>query len=339
MILSPGVLIVKLPKIGLKICILLAAATTFLAPPARAADEGSNIPYRLIVGFPPGGALDTLARILAEQLHSSLKEPVLVENRPGASSRISIDYVKMAKADGRTILLAGTPAFVLFPLTYSNLDYDVNRDFVPLAHLTDVPNAVFAGASQPYKTIPDYVAWVKKNPTQSAVGMTNLGGVLHFSVLQMSQQIGVPLEPVTYKGGAPLATDVIGGHIPLGTDALASLLELHRAGKLRILGIGGTKRISWLPDIPTISEMGVSGFNNASPAYGAFVPAGTPPDAVKKLEAAMLSALQNGSVRERLEQIGLSPTGLPGAALKKSMDDERAYWVPIVKQSGFRALD
>lgn len=304
-----------------------------------AAHADNNAPIRLIIGVPPGGALDNLSRSLAEDLRTTLKEPVLVESRPGASTRISIEAVKTARPDGRTILIGATPPFVLFPMTYARLNYDVDKDFIPLAHLANVPSVISAGADQPFKTLPEYVAWVKKNPAGGSVGLTNLGGGLHFSVLQLSKAIGVPLSPVTYKGGAPLATDIIGNHVPMGTDALASQLELHRAGKLRVLGVAGTKRLSWLPDVPTIKESGYDAFDRANASYAAFVPAGTPKEVVAKLEAALLAAMRNPKVRGQIDRSGLEPTGLPGAELKRMMDEDRAYWRPIVKASGFKSED
>jgi len=304
-----------------------------------AAHADSNAPIRLVIGFPPGGALDNLARSLAEDLRTTLKESVLVENRPGASTRISIEAVKAARPDGRTILLGATPPFVLFPMTYARLNYDVEKDFIPIAHLANVPSVLSAGAGQPFKTLAEYVAWVRKNPAGASVGLTNLGGGLHFSVLQLSKAIGVPLAPVTYKGGAPLATDIIGGHVPLAADALASQLELHRAGKLRILGVAGTRRLSWLPDVPTIKESGYDAFDRANAAYAAFVPAGTPKDVAAKLEAALLAAMRNPQVRAQVDRMGLEATGLPGAEVTRIMSEDRAYWRPIVKASGFRSED
>ena len=314
---------------------LLLGASITLAGAAAHADA----PIRLVIGFPPGGALDSLARSLAEDLRTTLKEPVLVENRPGASTRISIEAVKAARPDGRTILLGSTPPFVLFPMTYARLNYDVDKDFIPVAHLAIVPSVLSAGADQPFKTVPEYVAWVRKNPAGASVGLTNLGGGLHFSVLQLSKAIGVPLAPVTYKGGAPLATDIVGGHVPLSADALASQLELHRAGKLRVLGVAGTRRLSWLPDVPTIKESGYDAFDRANAAYAAFVPAGTPKDVAAKLEAALLAAMRNPQVRAQVDRMGLEPTGLPGAEVTRIMNEDRAYWRPIVKASGFRSED
>lgn len=314
---------------------LLLGASITLAGAAAHADA----PIRLVIGFPPGGALDSLARSLAEDMRTTLKEPVLVENRPGASTRISIEAVKAARPDGRTILLGSTPPFVLFPMTYARLNYDVDKDFLPVAHLAIVPSVLSAGAGQPFKTVPEYVAWIKKNPAGASVGLTNLGGGLHFSVLQLSKAIGVPLAPVTYKGGAPLATDLVGGHVPLSADALASQLELHRAGKLRVLGVAGTRRLSWLPDVPTIKESGYDAFDRANAAYAAFVPAGTPKDVAARLEAALLAAMRNPQVRAQVDRMGLEPTGLPGAEVTRIMNEDRAYWRPIVKASGFRSED
>ena len=304
-----------------------------------AAHADNNAPIRLIIGVPPGGALDNLARSLAEDLRTTLKEPVLVESRPGASTRISIEAVKTARPDGRTILIGATPPFVLFPMTYARLNYDAEKDFIPIAHLAYVPSVISAGANQPFKTIPEYVAWLKKNPGGGSMGLTNLGGGLHFSVLQLSKAIGVPLAPVTYRGGAPLATDIVGAHVPVGTDALASQLELHRSGKLRILGVAGTRRLSWLPDVPTIKESGYDAFDRANAAYAAFVPAGTPKDVVAKLETALLAAMRNPQVRGQVDRMGLEPTGLPGADLKRIMAEDRAYWRPIVQASGFKNED
>ncbi|WPH23592.1 tripartite tricarboxylate transporter substrate-binding protein [Variovorax paradoxus] len=314
--------------------LLLGASIVLIGAAAHA-----DAPIRLVIGFPPGGALDSLARSLAEDLRTTLKEPVLVENRPGASTRISIEAVKAARPDGRTILLGSTPPFVLFPMTYARLNYDVDKDFIPVAHLAIVPSVLSAGAGQPFKTVPEYVAWIRKNPAGASVGLTNLGGGLHFSVLQLSKAIGVPLAPVTYKGGAPLATDLVGGHIPLSADALASQLELHRAGKLRVLGVAGTRRLSWLPDVPTIKESGYDAFDRANAAYAAFVPAGTPKDVAARLEAALLAAMRNPQVRAQIDRMGLEPTGLPGAEVTRIMNEDRAYWRPIVKASGFRSED
>lgn len=175
----------------------LACAHAQSNPPGGASTE----PLKLVVGFPPGGALDALARALAEQLRKSTGQTVLIDNRPGASSRLAIDYVKRAPPDGNTVLLSSSAPFVIFPMTYKKVNYDVERDFIPVAHLVEFPSVIFTSAAKPYKTLPQYVEWVKSHPGDGWVGLSSLGGGLHFSVLAMAKEIGVPLNPVPYKGG------------------------------------------------------------------------------------------------------------------------------------------
>jgi tripartite-type tricarboxylate transporter receptor subunit TctC len=296
-------------------------------------------PLRIVVGFPPGGALDMLARAVAEQLRAAGEEQVLVENKPGASTRASIDYVRTAAPNGRTVLLSSNAPLVIFPMTYRSLNYDVDRDFIPVAHLAEVPTVISAAADRPYRSLRDYITWVREDPTRGSVGLTSLGGLLHFSVLGMARELGITLTPVPYKGGAPLVTDLVGGHVPLSTDALASQLELHRSGKVRILAVSGTKRVTALPDVPTVREAGVSAFDHANAAYGAYVPAGTPPDVVHKLESALMTAMQSPQVKEAVNRGGLVATGLPGKDLRRMLEEERRFWRPIVQASGFRSED
>jgi tripartite-type tricarboxylate transporter receptor subunit TctC len=319
----------------------IAAIAGVAAGPAQAAQAsaGGNNPLRLVVGFAPGGALDTLARVLAEQLRLGGEEQVIVDNRPGAATRISIEYVKRSPPNGRTVLLSSHAPLVIFPMTYRQLDYDVDRDFIPVAHLAEVPVVISAGADRPYKTLQEYVDWVRANPSQGSVGLTSLGGLLHFAVLGMSKSIGVPLNPVAYRGGAPLVTDLIGGHVPLATDALASQLELHRGGKVRILAVSGTRRNPSLPDVPTAREAGIAAFEHAGASYSGFVPAGTSAEVVQRLERAFVAAMQQPQVRAAMTRAGMEATGLPGAAVSRALNTEREFWRPLVQASGFRSED
>jgi tripartite-type tricarboxylate transporter receptor subunit TctC len=312
-----------------------AAQAQTQAPVAAAGVQ----PLRLVVGFPAGGALDMLARALAEQLRLAGEDPVIVENRPGASTRISIEHVKRSAPNGRTVLLSSNAPLILFPMTYRQLAYDVDRDFIPVAHLAEVPTVISAGADRPYRTLQDYVRWVRANPAQGSVGLTNLGGFLHFATLGMAKGVGVELTPVPYKGGAPLVADLVGGHIPLSTDALASQLELHRAGKVRILAVSGTRRNASLPEVPTAREAGVDAFDHANASYSAFVPAGTPAEVVQRLERAFVAAMQRPEVRSQMTRAGLEATGLPGAAVSRALSAEREFWRPLVQASGFRSED
>lgn len=280
-----------------------------------------------------------LARAVAEHLRAAGQEQVLVENKPGASTRISIDYVRTAAPNGRTVLLSSNAPLVIFPMTYRSLNYDVDRDFVAVAHLAEVPTVISAAADRPYRSLRDYIAWARENPARADVGLTSLGGTLHFAVLGMARELGVPLTPVPYKGGAPLVTDLVGGHVSLSTDALASQLELHRSGRVRIVAVSGTKRLAALPDVPTAREAGVNAFDHANAAYGAYVPAGTPPEVVRKLEAALIAAVRSPQVKDALNRGGLETTGLPGKDLGRMLEEERRIWRPIVQASGFRSED
>jgi tripartite-type tricarboxylate transporter receptor subunit TctC len=198
---------------------------------------------------------------------------------------------------------------------------------------------ISAGADRPYKTLQEYVDWVRANPSQAGVGLTSLGGLLHFAVLGMGKSIGVALNPVPYRGGAPLVTELIGGHVPLATDALASQLELHRGGKLRILAVSGTRRNPSLPDVPTAHEAGVDAFEHAGASYSAFVPAGTPAEVVQRLEHAFVDAMQQPQVRAVMTRAGMEATGRPGAAVSRALNTEREFWRPLVQASGFRSED
>jgi tripartite-type tricarboxylate transporter receptor subunit TctC len=314
---------------------LLALVAAFALPVSAA----PAAPLRIVVGFAPGGALDMLARAMAEQLRAAGEEQVLVENKPGASTRISIDYVRTAAPNGRTVLLSSNAPLVIFPMTYRSLNYDVDRDFIAVAHLAEVPTVVSAGADRPYRSLPEYIAWARAHPTQANVGLTSLGGALHFAVIGMGRELGLPLMPIPYKGGAPLVTDLVGGQVSLSTDALASQLELHRSGKLRILAVSGLTRNAALPEVPTVHEAGIKAFDHANAAYGAYVPTGTPPDVVRKLESALIAAMRSPQVKEVLGRAGLGATGLPGKDLHRVLDEERHFWRPIVQASGFRSED
>jgi tripartite-type tricarboxylate transporter receptor subunit TctC len=317
----------------------LFALACVLALTNSLAQAQDKPPLKLVVGFPPGGALDALARALADQLRTSTGDTVVVENRPGAATRLAIDSVRRAPPDGRTVLLGSSAPFVLFPMTYKRLDYDLDRDFLPVAHLVDVPTVISTGSASPYQTITQYTAWVRSQPGRGNVGLTNLGGTLHFSILALGKAIGTPLVPVAYKGGAPLVTDLVGGHVPLATDALASQLELHRAGKVRILAVSGTERNRALPDVPTLKESGLDAFVHANAWYGAFVPAGTPRAAVQALETALIAAVQQPAVQAQLQRSGLDPTGRDGASAARKLREERDFWRPIVEASGFKVGD
>ena len=309
------------------------------ALPATALAAPTDTPLRIVVGFAPGGALDIFARTLADKLRVSLDTPVLVENRPGASARLALDNVRRSPADGKTLLISPAPPFTIFPLTYKQLPYNPDKDLVPVAYLADVPLVASTSVSQPYRTMQEYLAWVKRDPSKGGVGLVTLGGSIHFGVVTLSKEIGVPLTPTAYRGVVMMLTDEIGGTLPIGIDAIGGQMELYRAGKIRFLGVTGTRRSSLLPDVPTLAEAGAPGFEAASGWYSAFVPAGTPPATVARLEKALLEAVRSADVRAKMATLGMEMNGQPAAALRNTIQEQRLKWKPVVEATGFTASE
>ena len=312
---------------------LAAAALLPLSLPAQAQDT----PTKIVIGFPPGGAVDSLARTLAEKLRASLGTTVLVENKPGANTFLAMDAVKKAAPDGRTILINFSNAFTIYPYTFGKLPYDPQQDFVPLAQLVKFPLALSAGANQPYRNFEEYRRWVKAAPGRASVGMPGQGTSAHFAVLEMGKAMGVDVAAVAYKGGAAVLADEMGGHIGAGIDSIGSKLELSRGGKIRLLAVTGAKRTPLAPDVPTFGELGVKGLDYPSGWYGAFTTAGTPPDVVQKVSRALNEALQDPAVRKQLENFGLEVAGSTPAELRATIDSDMRFWQPVIRATGFRA--
>lgn len=312
----------------------LALAATAVKPVFAAEDAETT---RIIVGYAPGGAADNLARIYAEQLHRDGLGTVIVENRPGASARLALDYVKRSKPDGRTIFIGPSPLFTIFPLTYRKLGYDPDKDLAPVAVLTDVPTAISAGVQQPYKNLKEYMAWAKANPSRANMGLATLGSAGHLGAVALSKGSGVQITPVAYRGASPMLVDVVSGQVSIGWDAVASQMGLYKGGKLQFLAVGGTQRIKSLPEVPTAHEQGYSQFDYATSWYGAFVPGTTPPDVQRRLEKAFITASQNADSAAKLEALGLEVVARPGKDAQDRMLRERAAWKPVVEASGYVA--
>lgn len=322
-------------RLTLSLCCFASLAATGVA----AAAESPEVPTRIIVGYAPGGAADNLARIYAEQLRVAGHGVVLVENKPGASARLALDFVKKSKPDGKTIFIGPSPLFTIFPLTYKKLAYDADKDLIPAALLTEVPTVISASVQQPYKNMREYVEWAKRNPAGASLGLATLGSSGHLGAVALGKASGTPLTPVVYRGAAPMLIDVIGGNLSIGWDAVASKMQLYKGGKLQFLGVSGQKRAKALPEVPTLKEQGFTQFEFATSWYGAFVPAGTPPELVAKVEQMFLAASGDASASAKLEALGLEVVAAPGKELARRIVTERTHWKPIVEASGFIAED
>jgi tripartite-type tricarboxylate transporter receptor subunit TctC len=314
--------------------IVLALALFFVHPGhAQIATKG---PIKIIVGFAAGGSSDVAARLIAEKLNSSLGVPVLVENKVGAGGRIAAEALKNAAPDGSTLLLAPLVVSVLAPLVYKQLSYDALRDFAPLTQVATYQFALAVGPNHPANNMAEFVAWMKANPAQASFGSPAPGSLPHFFGLMIGQAIGVNMVHVAYKGGVPLATDLMGGQVPCGIDALSDMAELDRAGKIRIIATSGARRSPLLPAVATFAEQGFPAIESSG-WIGVYAPAKTPRAVVDRLSSAINAAIRTPELQARLLKLGYEPTGTTPSELSAIMSADSARWAPIIKASGFSA--
>jgi tripartite-type tricarboxylate transporter receptor subunit TctC len=301
------------------------------------AQAQSEQPIKLLVGFPPGGSTDTVARVLGEKMATVLKQTVIVENKPGAGGRLAAQQLATAAPDGLTYMIApnATPVFqtLLYPRT--TLKYDMLKDFAPVAVLVSYPMALAASPQMGVKTAKEYVAKVKANPKLASFGSAGAGGQTHFTGLQLGKAIGVDLQMVPFRGNGPLVTDLLGGQVPAGIMTAGDILPQHKAGKVQVLGVFSAKRSPLLPDVPTLIEQGIH--IDAGDAWTAmWAPARTPQAQIERVQNAIKYALGLPEVRDLLmNKATLNPDYRPGAELDALQRKELAYWGPIIKATGF----
>jgi tripartite-type tricarboxylate transporter receptor subunit TctC len=321
--------------IRLLFAIAAAALITLVAQEASAQSVLKG-PIRIIVGFAAGGSSDIAARMLADKLKDSLGVTVVVENKVGAGGRIAAEALKNAPPDGTTLLLTPVVVPVLAPLVYKQLPYDPARDFAPVAQVATYQFALAVAPNHPAQTVPEFVAWLKANPAQANFGSPAPGSLPHFFGLMIGQATGVAMTHVAYKGGAPLATDLMGGQIPAGIDALSDMIELHRGGKIRIIATSGAQRSPLLPSVATFKEQGFAAIEGSG-WIGVYAPAKTPRPVIDQISAAIAAALKAPDVRERFLVLGYEPTGTTPEQLAAIMSADTARWGPVIKASGFSA--
>lgn len=315
----------------------LAAATFTALAQAQTAIEKTT---RIVVGFPPGGAADAVARLLADQLRGSYAPAVIVDNKAGAGGRIGAQAVKSGDADGSQFLLTPASILTIYPHVYKKLGYDSLADFTPVSTVASVTFAFSVSSAVPasVKTVADYVAWAKANPKEANYGSPAAGATPHFVGTMLGKAAGLPLNHIPFKGGAPLVSDLLGGQIQAGVNVLPEVLPHAQAGKLRILAVSGAKRSRFLPNVPTFSE---SGFKDvaADEYFAVFVTAKTPPDTVAKLNAAIQKALKARPLIEGLEKLSFEVEGQSPAEFGKIVKSELDRWGPVVKASGFSSQE
>ena len=290
---------------------------------------------RLLVGFPAGGGTDVIARTLADKLKDELGVPVIVENRPGAGGQVAAQALKAAPADGSTFFLTHDHTVSILPLVVKNPGFDPARDFVAVAGFATFVNAFAVSSGTPAKSFKDYVAAVQAAGGKGNVGVPAPASVPEFLVKVIGEKNKLDLVSVPYRGSAPMLADMLGNQIGAGVASVPDFIENHRAGKLRVVAVLGDKRQAALPDVPTLAELGLAGFEDV-PFYGIFAPAGTTKASIDQFSAALAKVLAVPEVHDRLTNMGLT-VGFSSAQQLAAREHSYAQtWARIIKSSGFQ---
>ena len=312
-------------------CMLVAAAALIATGAAHAQTYPAK-PVRYVVGFVAGGNADSLGRLVAARLGEILGQQVVVENRPGAAAMVATDLVAKSSPDGYTILQAGA-TFATNPALRKSVPYDAQKDFAPVSMIARVANVFAVHPSLPAKSVGEFVAYAKARPGQITYGTPGVGSTGHLTVALLQSMTGIVLSHVPYKGGAPALTDLIGGQITALCDNVPSPMPYIKSGRIRALGVTSAQRVPQLPEVPTIAESGVPGFDVAS-WYAVWTPAGTPQAIITKLNASVVAALGTPDVKQRITDLGYVPTSSTVAELAAILSSETVQWAKVVKEAG-----
>ncbi|SOY97405.1 putative extra-cytoplasmic solute receptor [Cupriavidus taiwanensis] len=318
----------------LRAALVLSAASALL-PAAAGAQEFPQHPVRMVLPYPAGGPTDLLARVVAVKMGESLGQGVVVDNKPGASGMIGAEAVARAAADGYTIL-ANASLHVINPSIQPKMRYDAFKDFVPITQLADVPLVLVVNNASPVKTVQDLIAYARREGGALNFGSAGNASAQHLAGESFKLAARVPMQHVPYKGSAPALTDLMGGQIQLMFDSMPSAMPFIKAGKLRAIAVTTPRRASALPDIPTVAESGLPGFD-ISTWYGLWAPRGTPAAVVEKLATHAAAALKRPDVRQQYADMGAEPVGSSPADFARYNAAEGRKWAEIVRRSGAKA--
>jgi tripartite-type tricarboxylate transporter receptor subunit TctC len=288
-------------------------------------------PIRLLVPYPPGGITDVLTRSLAELLHKDLGQPVIVENKPGANTALAAQALAASPADGHTVMMAAAATVVMNPLLNAKLGYDPARDFTAVGRIAETPLVLVVRTDSPLHSLADLIASAKAKPTDTSFASTGMGSTLHLAGELLQVETGTQMLHVPYKGSAPALIGVLGGETQFMIDSVGSSIPLIKGGKLRAIAVTSAKRLPALPDVPTVAEQGVPGFD-VSTWFGLLVPKQTPAPIVARLNAAIAQAVRDPAFRTQFEAVGLIvPPPIAADAFAKFIDGETAKWGPLIK--------
>ena len=307
------------------------AAAAALALPGAWAQTWPSRSVSIIVPFPAGGTTDVLARALGQELSKTLGQPVVVENKPGAGATLGADYVAKSKADGYTLLM-GAVHHTIATSVYRKLGYDFEKDFAPITTVALVPNVLVVNPQVPAKTVQELLAQAKAQPGKLTYGSNGTGTGQHLIGAQFEGMGGVQLLHVPYKGSGPLTTDLLGGQISMSFDTVTPVLPHIKAGKLHALAVTTAKRSVALPDVPTLEEAGLPGFDMGT-WFGMLAPAGTPKDIVARLNADMVKIIQSPEFRKKMDDIGADPIANTPEQMARQIKDDTARFARLVKEA------
>lgn len=316
-----------------RLLFMLSIAASLILGPAPALAQSDKGPIRMLVGFPAGGTIDIVARLLAEHLKVELGATVIVDSKPGAGGQIAAQALKAAPADGRTMLLSPDHTMVMTPLTLKNPGFQTLIDFAPVSQVARYAGGFAVAGNVDARNLDQYFQWVKAGPGRGNIGVPAPGSIPQFFVHVLGQQAHASLVSVPYRGSAPLLQDLMGGQIGAGTTALGDFIEAQTAGKIRVIAVLGSKRSSVLPDVPTFAEQGYK--IEWEYWLGMFMPVATPPADIQRVNAALRKVLALPDVRERMAKIVFEPAAGSPEDLARLVRAGTTLWEPVVRASGW----
>jgi tripartite-type tricarboxylate transporter receptor subunit TctC len=317
------------------LCFAGAAASTLLGAPLWAATEwGPTKPVRMIVGFPPGGATDLVARMIQPKMSAGLGRPVIIDNRPGANGVISNELIARAEPDGHTIGFGHIGTLVISP-TIQKVPYDVHKDFAALGLVVSLQNIIVVNPTLPAKTLKEYIALAKTKPGEMLYASSGSGSPGHLAAVLLESMAGIQMTHVPYKGGGPAITDLIAGHVPSFFAVISTGVPHVRSGKVRAIAVTGAKRAEAVPDVPTVAEAAVKGYA-ATNWYGMLAPAATPQTIIERHNREIVAALKAADVVQQLKDQGIDAAPSSPAEFTRFIMAEEKKWVPIIRKSNIK---
>ena len=294
-------------------------------------------PIKIIVTFPPGGSSDIVIRALQPALAEDLRQPIVIENRAGAGGNIGVGAVAQAAPDGYTLGVAAAGVLTVNPhLNRAAMSFDPLKDLVPVTLLAEIPFVLVASQKSEISSVADLIAKAKAQPQILSIGHGGNGTAMHLTSALFAQKADIRMQLIAYRGTAPAAVDVLAGHIPLAVLDIPASQQLIREGKLKALGVSAGKRVVFLPDVPPLAELGLSGFESVG-WFGVVAPAGTPSDIISKLNAAFVKALSDPAAIEKIRVLGAEPAPTSPDAFAKFIQSESAKWGKLIAEAGIKS--